>query len=209
MPNPATAKKNGTSTSIFDPTRDTVGKIYRDLQMHGDHSPVIVGDLAHEFTKDLVYDINEALCAPCENDEPFYLIMVEKWDLQMPKEMSRTFTRQNWRPWPENNTTVFWKDPKTQELRFCWSLPHHSEMFNIENNPDQFDPGLVADVKAWKAFDMRYFGFYWSGKKYKWLPNPNHKDKSIKRNSSNNPSSGDTQPFPDIQENNRPISFPA
>lgn len=178
--NPATAKKRNQNLSLYDPSRENVGKIYRDAQINSDHVPIIIGDLTNEFTKDLITDINEALCAPSSSDEPFYLRVIEKRDLQMPNRIDRLFARLNYRPWPEDNTMVFWKNPKTQELRFCWCIPHHTEMFNIENNPDQFDPELVADVKAWKEFDMVHFGFYYD-KELKWIPNPRHKDKPIEK----------------------------
>ena len=46
--------------STLDPTRNTVGSIYRDAQINGERG-VVIGDVNHEITKDLVQDINEAI----------------------------------------------------------------------------------------------------------------------------------------------------
>ena len=46
--------------SHIDPTRKTVGAIYRDAQMNGERG-VVIGDVNHEIKKDLVTDINEAI----------------------------------------------------------------------------------------------------------------------------------------------------
>lgn len=165
--------------SIYDPGRDTVGAIYRNAQLTGEKAPILVGDMANELTKDLVTDINEALCAPRKSDKPFYLMIHEKKDLQMKSAILRRLLYFTYRPYPEDDTTVFWKDPKTQEVRFCWSLPHWSEMDNMLANPEQFDKDFIADIKAWKAVDLKHFGFYHGGKKWGWLPNPNHKDKKL------------------------------
>jgi hypothetical protein len=46
--------------SLIDPSRNTVGSIYRDAQINGEKG-VIIGDVNHEIKKDLVHDINEAI----------------------------------------------------------------------------------------------------------------------------------------------------
>ena len=166
--------------SLYDPARKTVGAIYRDAQLHGDHMPIIVGDMSNELTKGLIEDINDALCAPRKNNEPFYLMVHEKKDLQMKSAILRRMLYFSYRPWPEDDTTVFWKNPKTQELRFCWSLPHWSEMDNMLNNPEQFDADFISQIKAWKAVDLKPFGFY-QHKELKWIPNPKWKDKPIEQ----------------------------
>lgn len=170
--------------SLYDQSRDTVGKIYRDLQIHGDHQPIIVGDMSNEMMKDLVTDINEAVQAfskhSLEKNEgkAFYLMIHEKKDLQMKKALARRMIYFGYRPWPEDDTTVFWCDPKVKELRFCWSLPHSTEMDNMLMNPDQFDKALIEEIKAWKEVDLRPFGFYYDPK-LKWIPNPKWKDKPV------------------------------
>lgn len=174
--------------SLYDPSRNTIGAIYRDAQL-SNAAPVIIGDMTHELTKGLIEDINDALSVRRKTDEPFYLMIHEKKDLQMTSAILRRMIYFNYRPWPEDDTTVFWKNPKTSEVRFCWSLPHWSEMDNILNNPDQFDKEFIAQIKAWKAYDLRPFGFYYHSKE-KWVPNPKWKDKpveSYKKTTSDNP----------------------
>ncbi len=172
------AKAIDKHTSIYDPSRQNIGKIYRDLQIGADHLPILVGDMANELTKSLVVDINEALCLPRKDDKPFFLVIVEKRDLQMPNAMYRHRQTLSFRPYPEDNTTVFWKDPKAQIVRWCWQLPHWAEMDLILANEDQFDPSYIANIKAWKANNLRPFGFYWNDKE-KWLPNPKWVDKDV------------------------------
>ena len=164
--------------SIYDPTRETVGKLYRDLQLNSDGTPVIVGDMANELAKDLVTDINDAITQYDKKEKPYYLLIHEKKDLQMPSAIARRMIYFGYRPYPEDDTVVFWKDPKTQDLRFCWALPHWFEMDNMLANPEQFDKEMLAQIRAWKKVDLRPFGFYYH-KKEKWLPNPKWKDKPI------------------------------
>lgn len=171
-------------SSLYDPSRDTVGKIYRDAQINSDGSPIIVGDLTHELAKDLITDINEALQTYSKRSlekhegKPFYLMIHEKKDLQMKKAILRRMLYFGYRPYPEDDTVVFWKDPKTNELRFCWALPHWSEMDNVLANPEQFDAEMIRHVKAWKANDLTPFGFY-NHPTLKWIPNPKWKDQKI------------------------------
>lgn len=172
------------SQSQYDPSRPTVGKIYRDAQMEYDGIPILTGDMSNEVTKGLVEDINDALSSfslhslAKNNGDPFYLMIHEKKDLQMKSAIARRMLYFGYRPWPEDDTVVFWKNPKTNELRFCWALPHWSEMDNMIANPDQFDPELIEHVKAWKKYDLKPFGFYYH-KELKWVPNPKWEDKKI------------------------------
>lgn len=162
--------------SRFDPSRENVGKIARDAVMNHDGYRIEVGEMKGAILPDLVNDINEALMLPAE--KPFYLLVTEKKDLQIKNAIARTLKHMDYRPWPEDNTTVFWKDPKTQELCFCWDIPHWSEIDNILQNPFFWDESLIKDCIAWKSFDMKHFGFY-KHKKYQWIPNPKHKDRRI------------------------------
>lgn len=172
--------------SHFDPSRETVGKIAQDAALSADGYPIEVGDMKGAILPDLVNDINHALCTPSE--KCFYLLVTEKKDLQIKNAIARTLKHLDYRPWPEDNTTVFWKNPKTQELRFCWDIPHWSEMDNILANPFLWDIELVRTVDAWKKFDLSYFGFYYHPK-FKWIPTnpidkPNEKDKRLDSNST-------------------------
>lgn len=166
--------------SMYDPARKTVGAIYRDAQLRGEKAPILVGDMSNELTKSLIEDINDALCAPRKNSKPFYLMVHESRDLQMKSAIRRRLITFSYRPYPEDDTIVFWKNPKNQELKFCWSLPHWSEMENALANPDQFDSEFINQIKAWKAVDLKPFGFYYDSE-LKWIPNPKWKDKPIEQ----------------------------
>lgn len=165
--------------SHFDPTRETVGKIARDAHLSHDGYPIEVGEMKAAILPDLVNDINEALLIPREN--PFYLLVTEKKDLQIKNSIARSRLIFDYRPWPEDNTLVFWKNPKTQEVRFCWDLPHWSEMDNILRNSWMYSHELIDDIVAWKTFKMEHFGFY-NHPKHKWIPNPKHIDRKLQKN---------------------------
>jgi hypothetical protein len=145
--------------SKIDPSRDTIGKIYRDSQIKNSAQGLKVGDINKEMVKGFVDELNEAIQSNPFNDQPFYIQIAEKWDLQMKKAMRRMINKTLYRPWPEDGTTVFWTDPKRQQTRFCWDIPHVSEMDNIMMNPDLY-PDQFFTVKAWKKNNMKFFGFF-------------------------------------------------
>lgn len=165
-------------TSKYDPSRDTVGKIYRDAQLNNHEDYIEVGDMGRELTTSLVTDINDAIKNFDLKGKPYWLMVHEKKDLQMKTAVLRRLLYFGYRPWPEDDTIVFYKDPKTQDLRFCWCLPHWTEMPNILANRDQFDPEFVLHVECWKKYNLTPFGFYYDEKE-KWVPNPNWKDKKL------------------------------
>jgi hypothetical protein len=164
--------------SLYDQSRDTVGKIYRDAQINNHEDFIEVGDMSRELTTSLVDDINDALKSFDKKGKPYYLMIHEKKDLQMKNALLRRMLYFGYRPYPEDDTVVFWKNPKSQELKFCWALPHWSEMDNVIANPDQYDSGYVHLIKSWKAVDLHPFGFVFDNKE-KWIPNPHWKDKPI------------------------------
>jgi hypothetical protein len=82
------------------------------------------------------------------------------------------------RPYPEDDTMVFWVDPATNDVRFCWCLPHWSEMDNILMNHNLFEPEIVAQIKYWKSYDLHAFGFT-KDDMGNWIPNPKWKDKPL------------------------------
>jgi|SRR5690242_8218334 len=172
--------------SLYDQSRDTVGKIYRDANLNNHETYIEVGDMSRELTTSLVEDINDAI-KNFDNGvgisidligKPYYFMVHESKDLQMKTAIRRRILYFGYRPWPEDDTVVFWKNPKTQDLRFCWCLPHWSEMDNILANPEGYEKEYVYQIKSWKDYDLRIFGFYHDDKE-KWIPNPNWKDKNI------------------------------
>lgn len=164
--------------SKYDPTRETVGKIYSDLHKKPSTDIIQVGDMNNEIMKGLVDDLNDGIASKPFGDIPWYIMIHEKKDLQMKDAFLRRILHFKFRPYPEDDTTVFWHNPKTFETRFCWSLPHWSEMGNILNSPDFFDHDLIKEVQAWRRNDLYYFGFVKTDDG-NWMANPKWKDKPL------------------------------
>ena len=144
--------------SKYDPTRKTVGAMYCDAQKQ-DADPIENGDLTHELQKSLVDDLNETIKSNHFDDRPFYITIHESKDLQMKRMIKRRILVSLYRPYPEDDTIVFYTDPKLQMTKYCWCLPHWSEMDNILNNQEYFEHDLLADIYAWKTNNLKHFGF--------------------------------------------------
>jgi hypothetical protein len=170
------------SQSLIDPSRKTVGAIYRDAQIENkkDLEGATIGDLGKELLKSFVDDLNEALQSNPFNGKPFYVQVYEKWDYQMEKSLRRMLNKFAFRPYPEAGTTVFWTDPNTHEVRFCWDLPHPAEMHNILANELLYPHELITQLKAWKRIDLYHFGFH-KNILGDWEANPKWKDKVLKQ----------------------------
>ena len=166
------------SKSLYDQSRDTVGKIYRDANLNNTEDFIEVGDMSRELMVSMVDDINDAIKNFDLKGKPYYLMVHEKKDLQMKTALLRRMVYFGYRPWPEDDTIVFYKDPKTQDLRFCWCLPHWSEMHNVLTNPHNYAKEYVFQIKCWKEYNLKPFGFY-HDEKEKWIPNPKWTDQKI------------------------------
>jgi hypothetical protein len=157
--------------SHIDPNRNTAGSIYRDAQINGEKG-VVIGDVNYEIKKDLVKDINEAI----EQGEkemqgkPFYLAIYEKYDLMLKKGLVRIRKITKYRPYPEQDSMVFHIFPGGT-VYFCWELPHRSQMLNILQCPDLFDPEYVALIRRWDNLQLEYFGFT-KDENGNWVENP-------------------------------------
>jgi len=145
--------------SKIDPSRNTVGSIYREAQINGEKG-VVIGDVNHEITKDLVKDINEAIEQGTKEMEgkPFYLAIYEKYDLMLKRGLVRIRKITKYRPYPEQDMMCFHIYPNG-DVYFCWELPHRSQMMNILMSPDLFDPSRVEMIKRWENLQLEYFGF--------------------------------------------------
>ena len=145
--------------SKIDPSRNTVGSIYRDAQINGERG-VVIGDVNNEIKKDLVNDINEAIEAGEKemNGKPFYLAIYEKYDLMLKRGLVRIRKITKYRPYPEQDSMVFHVYPGGT-VYFCWELPHRSQMMNILMNADLYDPAQVDQIRRWENLQLEYFGF--------------------------------------------------
>lgn len=166
--------------SKYDPTRKTVGAIYRDAQL-ASHDPFVTNaDLTHELMKSLVDDLNETIASNPYDGKPFYITVHEKKDLIMKRMIKRRMVTTKYRPYPENDSCVFFvKNIAANDVRFCWSLPHRSEMFNMLMNEWLFDPELIANIKAWEKINLEHFGFVKTGDGSQWIPNPHFEDQKL------------------------------
>lgn len=162
--------------------RDTVGTIAQLAQASNEH--VQVGDMARAMMPQLVDDLNEAIASNPFDDRPFYIIIHEKKDLLLKNTILRRVLKQEYRPYPEDATSVFWTDPKTQETLFCWCLPHKSEFPNILHNASQYSKEYIKDVIAYEKERLDHFGFYKAGVTEDnvniYYPIPQFKDRKLK-----------------------------
>ncbi len=145
--------------SRIDPSRNTVGSIYRDAQISGEKG-VVIGDVNHEIKKDLVKDINEAIEQGTKEmgDKPFYLAIYEKYDLMLKRGLVRIRKITKYRPYPEQDSMVFHAFPNG-DVYFCWELPHRSQMLNMLMNPGLFDETVLDPIRRWENMQLEYFGF--------------------------------------------------
>lgn len=163
--------------------RDTIGSIALKARMLNER--VAVGDMAHELMPQLVEDINEAVTSNPFDDRPFYIIVHEKKDLLLTNVIRRRVLKCEHRPYPEPATQVYWTDPKTKEVKFCWSLPHTSEFPNYLNSASRYAKEQIKDILAYNLERMDHFGFYKHGLTDDnvpiYYPLPGFKDRPLKK----------------------------
>lgn len=164
--------------SKYDPTRKTVGAIYRDAQMASHDAFVENGDLTHELQKSLCDDLNTTFASNPYEGKSFYVTVHEKKDLQMPRAILRRMITTKYRPAPEDDTIVFFCDPSSNNIRFCWCLPHWSEMDNMLANQWLYEPEMIEQIKAHKRDDWHHFGFVRNAEG-NWEANPRFEDKRL------------------------------
>lgn len=154
--------------------RDTVGTTYLKAQdKHKNDAPIITGDLSNELMKSFVEDLNACIESKPNGDNPYYITVHEKKDHLMRNAILRRIIPSGKRPYPEDDTVVFYTDPVKGETLFCWCLPHYVEMENIVRNANLFDKDYVNNIRCWLRMDLTPFGFM-KDDIGNWIPNPNH-----------------------------------
>lgn len=158
--------------SKYDPSRKTVGAIYRDAQLYGEKQ-LITGDMNYELRKSLVDDLNDTIVQGSKDFEGrvFYITVHEKRDLQMPNAFIRRMIKSKYRPYPEDDTLVFKVHPHSNEVFFCWELPHRSNMLNILACPDLYPAEQIQLYRRWENMLLEYFGFQ-KNDEGNWKENP-------------------------------------
>ena len=159
--------------------RETVGSIYQQAQFSGEKQ-VICGDMNYELRKSLCEDLNETIIQATKEFEgkPFYVTVHEKKDLQMKSALLRRLIKTKYRPYPEDDTIVFYVNPLYNDVYFCWCLPHWSEMDNVLMNKNLFDSTTedreyVNSIRAWKDLRLEHFGFC-KNNEGNWMVNPHY-----------------------------------
>ena len=158
--------------SRFDPTRKTVGAIYRDAQFNGEKQ-IITGDMNYELRKSLVEDLNDTINQGAKDFEgrPFFITVHEKRDLQMKNAFIRRMIKTLYRPYPEDDTLVFKFIPYTGDVFFCWELPHRTNMLNMLNCPDLYPAEQLNQLRDWENMKLENFGFM-KNEEGNWKENP-------------------------------------
>ena len=77
----------------------------------------------------------------------------------MKKALKRRVITTLYRPYPENNTKVFYTDPKKQRTYYCWELPHHSEIPNTLIHKHSNNHDYIRRLEEWMRNDLSNFGF--------------------------------------------------
>ncbi len=164
--------------SLIDPSRKTVGAIYQEAAKNNTDKFVTNGDLTNELTSSLVCDLNDTIQSKPYGDLPFYITIYEKKDLQLPRAIIRRIYTTKYRPYPEDDTLVFYIDPVPNKVEFCWCLPHSSEMDNMLANEALYNKEMIDDIKHWKLIDLGHFGFC-KDQIGNWMANPIFKDRKM------------------------------
>lgn len=153
-------KKLMTNISRYDPSRKTVGAIYREAQFSGEKQ-IITGDMNFELRKSLVEDLNATVVKGSKDFEgrPFYITVHEKRDLQMKNAFIRRMIKTVYRPYPEDDTLVFRVVPAANDIYFCWELPHRSNMLNMLACVDIYPEEQLVKYRRWENMQLEYFGF--------------------------------------------------
>lgn len=165
--------------SKYDPNRKTVGAMYLDAAKNNTEQYVTCGDLTNELMSSLVEDLNDTVSENHFGGRSFYITVHENKDLQMPRMIKRRLLVSLYRPYPEDDTIVFYVDKSLNKVHFCWCLPHSTEMHNMLANEHLFDPQMISHIKAWRKNDLTPFGFVTDADGHP-MPNPTHEDAILK-----------------------------
>jgi hypothetical protein len=160
--------------------RDTVGKIYNDAAKTAKAGDTVEnGDLTRELMSSLVCDLNDTIMSNPYGGAEFYITIHEKKDLMMPRAILRRMITTKYRPFPEDDTIVYWANPSTNEVCFCWCLPHWSEMENMLANSNLFAPEMINQIRAYRNENYWCFGFK-KDDMGNWVQNEHFKDAPLK-----------------------------
>lgn len=138
--------------------RDTVGTTYLEAQKD-DVKGYTLQDFNSPMTEGLIEDLNDAVQSNPFEGRPFYINFVEERDLLMKNSFKRRIFKTLYLPYPEDNTLVFYTDPRKQKTYYCWQIPHHSEFYNILSNFTLYEKEYVRRLREWMNNDLSSYGF--------------------------------------------------
>ena len=136
----------------------TVGTQYLEAQSN-DVTGLTLKEINDDMVKSLIEDLNQIIESNPFEGRSFYVNVVEHRDLQMPNAIKRRIFTQLYRPYPEDNTLVFYVNMDDESVFYCWDLPHHSELPNILINAHLYDHEYITRIKDWMRDDLSSFGF--------------------------------------------------
>ena len=138
--------------------RETVGSTYLEAQKDSTKGYSLI-DFNNPMTKGLIEDLNDTIESDPFEGRPFYINIVEERDLQMKNAFKRRIFKSIYRPYPEDNTLVFYTEPKAQKTYFCWQMPHHSEFYNIFSNFTLYAGDYIRKLREWTDNNLSNYGF--------------------------------------------------
>lgn len=138
--------------------KKTVGDQYLEAQSNSIEG-LTFGDIGPEMSQSLVDDLNETIQSDPFGGYSFYINVVEERDMQMRNAFKRRLFLSRYRPFPEDNTLVFYINMRENSVSFCWDIPHHSEALNILSNESEYDEEYLHSIREWKKGNLEPFGF--------------------------------------------------
>jgi len=162
--------------------RDTVGTLALKARASGEKAEV--GDLSRELMVSFIDDLQKTANSNPFDGKPFYITVHEKKDAQLVNVILRRMVVMDKRPYPETATSVWFVEPKSGTIEFCWHLPHWSQFLNILNNPQNYDKQIIEDIQRYQSEDLKHFGFCKIGDEV--TPIPGHKNRPLRRNHGRN-----------------------
>ncbi len=162
--------------------RDTVGT--QALKAKASGAQAEVGDVSRELMVSFIEDLQNTANSNPFDGKPFYITVHEKKDAQLVNVILRRMVVMDKRPYPETATSVWYVEPKTGVLEFCWHLPHWSQFFNILHNPQNYDKQIIEDIKHYQAENLHHFGLCKIGEEI--IAIPGHKNRILRKNNGRN-----------------------
>ena len=130
--------------------RATVGQIATDLLQKADGKQEVM-ETEREANKDYLDQVFECVQNAVSNgwDKPFYVVVISKKERVLENIVRRYFVARKTMPMPDYDQSVFLYDPKSEQLRYFWTLPDANTCeFLLHNDVPAEETQLKAFVHA-------------------------------------------------------------